>query len=538
MVPKIYQSMPEGVQAYFTEELPLGPVAAEHIQDQRVAAFLLNPETTAFRGVMAGASIILGRRGAGKSALLDMLVDRKALRKHLDEFYRNSPAVLGLGASSELSKEYFVTIRIDAPTEMGEVDRIIRQIKFPTLEASADAWRKRIVHNILLHFLNHPRERTILPNNLRTLLGRIDAIRKFDVGSLLRIRDLVPAIKEAHLNRDQLLGMIEESLRKSGRRALVLIDTMEEYRIRESAVVDVVGGLLYEISRHAGNAGAFEIKAALPTEIYRIVHDAGAPGKYAIPTEFIHWTPNTLTEIVAHRAMIMARCRFGPTFDRMCSHLPKDAPSIDSRSAVNILSEVLPRHIENEAGHKEEALNAILRHTLLLPRQILNLLSIALKVSFRERGQAPVTREQLEGAVDLGCARVIGEVYSAYRHVYPDIGVIGPPFLRYCRSVSSYGDLQRAYNETVKGRFGHEYASDFSSFLSAIVDCGLVGVKTRETPKYIEAKFAYNFVGELNFTSRDVMVLHPAVRRHYDIGQDTQGGKAVLPFGAYLGEAA
>ena len=90
--------------------------------------------------------------------------------------------------------------------------------------------------------------------------------------------------------------------------------------------------------------------------------------------------------------MIMARGRFGPTFDRMCSHIAKDALSIDSKSAINIVSEVLPRHITNEAGQKEGAMNAILLHTLLLPHQILNLLSIALKVSFREGGQAPLTK--------------------------------------------------------------------------------------------------------------------------------------------------
>src|SRR5262245_17495337 len=205
MTPKIYQSMPESIRGCFTDEHPLGPVAAEHMQAIQESAFLLNPETTAFKNVMSGASIILGRRGAGKSALLDMLVDRKALRKHLDDFYRNSPSVAALGAGSELSKDYFVTIRIDAPTEMGEVDRIIRQIKFPTLEASADAWRKRIVYNILLHFLNHKEERAILHGSLRSLLGKIDNIRRIDVGALLKVRELVPAIKEAHVNREELL---------------------------------------------------------------------------------------------------------------------------------------------------------------------------------------------------------------------------------------------------------------------------------------------------------------------------------------------
>src|SRR5262249_24845035 len=221
----------------------------------------------------------------------------------------------------------------------------------PTLEASADAWRKRIVFNILLHFLNHKEERHILHSGLRSLLGKIDSIRRIDVGALLKVRELVPAIKEAHLNREELLGMIEESLRKSGKRALILVDTMEEYRIRDEAVRDVVSGLLYEISRHSGNGGAFEIKAALPTEIYRIVHDAGAPGKYAIPTEFIHWTPRTLTEIAAHRAMCMTRWRMPETFERMCSHFPKNALAIDHKSAMGVLSELFPDSIVNEVGN-------------------------------------------------------------------------------------------------------------------------------------------------------------------------------------------
>ena len=139
-------------------------------------------------------------------------------------------------------------------------------------------------------------------------------------------------------------------------------------------------------------------------------------------------------------------------------------------------------------------------------------------------------------AIGVGSERVLSEVYSAYRHVYPDIGASAPPFLCYCDAIGDYGDFQRAYNHTVKGRVHHEYANDFPSFLSAIVDCGLVGVRTRETPMYVEAKFAYNFVGELNFTSRDELVLHPAVRCHYGLDPTKLNGRAVLPFGSYLGE--
>jgi len=348
-------------------------------------------------------SIILGRRGAGKSALLDTLVDRKGLKKHLDEFYRNSPAMLQIGDKSELTKDYFVTIRIDAPHEMGEVDRIIRQIKFPTLEASADAWRKRIMHNILLHFLNNAQERSILPGALRTLLQKIDAIRKGDVKNAMKVQELVGAIRDAHVNREALLRLIEDALMKSGKRALVLIDTMEQYRIREAAVVDVVSGLLYEISRHAANGGAFEIKAALPTEIYRLVHDEGAPGKYAIPTEFIHWRPQTLTEIAAHRAMIMARTRYQGAFDRICGEFAKVTPKIDTNSSLRVLHEFLPETVTNEAGNKEEAINTVLRHTLLLPRQMLNILSIAMRNAGRTSVQGRVSEEQLHAA-DRTCS--------------------------------------------------------------------------------------------------------------------------------------
>jgi hypothetical protein len=534
MVPKIYLSMPEGMSEYFTDEYPLGPVAAEHIRDDHVAAYLLNPETDAFRGVMHGASIILGRRGAGKSALLNSLTDRETMRRHLEEFYRASPAFQHLRADSELSKSYFFCLNIDAPNEMAEVDRITRQIKFPTVESSADAWRKRIMHNVLLHFLNTPSDRQALPKDLRTILEKINSIRHGD--ARMRLRELIPAIRDAHLNREDILTRIENAMEEKSLRALVLIDTMEEYRIRDGAVCDVVAGLLYEISRQSGNGGALEIKAALPTEIYRIVHDAGAPGKYAIPTEFIHWSSHTLIAIAAHRAMIMARLRHIGAFDRMASLMPNNALRLEGSAALMALHELFPQKVNNEVGTEEDSVLLVLRHTLMLPRQVLNVLSLALKTAHRTQAIPCVTPAQMEETVNVGCDRVMSEVFSAYRHVYPDIGRTAPPFLRYCQSISHYGELHKAYNETVKGRFHHEYVDDFPSFLSALVDCGLIGVKYRETPRYIEAKFAYNYIGELNFTSKDKLVIHPAACRQFDISLEAQDGKAVLPFGSYIEE--
>jgi hypothetical protein len=534
MGPRIYDSMPPSVFDYFTDEYPLGPVTTERILEPAASAFLLNPETSAFKGVMNGASIILGRRGSGKSALLASLVDRSGLQVYLKEFFGQN--LKSYGPTSELKKDYFVTIRINAPTEMAAVDNMIRNRTFPTLEGAADAWHSRIMHNILLHFINSETARLGLPPALRAAIKQIVRISKTDARKPLPMNKLIAAINAAHKNRLSLLADLETALVERGRRALILIDTMEEYRIREAAVTDVVGGLLYEIARQSEQRSAFEIKAALPTEIYRLVRDAGAPGRIALPMEFIHWTPRHLLQIAAHRALLMVRQRQPNFYADLSNALDPEAYGLSPKSSLRVLKAFFGALCTNEGGVPEEPANVLLRHTMLLPRQLINTMSFAFKAALNDTGTLIVQPSHLAKALNDGAATVVAEVYAAYRHVYADIAHVAPSFLRETASVSGYGDLQIAYNHSVKGRYTHDYVEGFPSFLEAMIDCGFLGVAGERTPRYVEAQFAYNTLTSPNYTSRSQFAVHPAATRRYGARQDTRHAQVVLPLGSVAEE--
>jgi hypothetical protein len=142
--------------------------------------------------------------------------------------------------------------------------------------------------------------------------------------------------------------------------------------------------------------------------------------------------------------------------------------------------------------------------------------------------------KHLQEALSKGAEQVIAEVFAAYRHVYPDIASTAPIFLRNCAASMTYGEMQKAYNHSVKGRYHHEYVDDFPSFLEAIVECGFVGVHGRETPRYVEGRFAYNATSIPNYTARDRFVLHPAASRHYGISCASLDGRVVLPLGSHV----
>src|SRR4051812_33751398 len=57
----------------------LGPIDAATIKDQEVAAELFDVHTGSFKELLIGRSLIIGRRGAGKSALLRAYLQRPFL---------------------------------------------------------------------------------------------------------------------------------------------------------------------------------------------------------------------------------------------------------------------------------------------------------------------------------------------------------------------------------------------------------------------------------------------------------------------------
>jgi hypothetical protein len=539
MLHRIYQQLPPRTADCFTPENLLGPVAAERIPDPAVAAFLFNPETAAFRAVTDGASIVLGRRGAGKSALIKAFLEPQSVRDSASALFAESAATRALlQGANDFNDENQIVIWVSAPYEMAEVDRIVRATKFYSVEMCADAWRQRLWLNVVKRFIEDEKARRLLPAKLRGVYRSLAELNDAEAIGPLKIALVPKLIQRVRANRATLIDETAAALSAAKCGVLFLVDTIEEYSIREAAVENIVSGLFYLAGGNNPAVSGCKFKIALPTEIYRIIENAGAPGKQAPATEFIQWNAVALERIAAHRLLIFAALHC-PEFYADIEPQLRTRSQFDKALIRSLWQHALGSSTLNEAGAPESPINYVLRHTLLVPRQVIYTLAFAVHAQHRETGQyLPVGRRALEAALDRGAETIAREVFTSYKHVYPQVSQVMEKLLGHCDSEMSYGDLHKLYNREVHRQYPHDYCDDFPSFLRAIIDCGIFGIRVKESERAVEGRFAYNYGGRITFNEKDVILMHPAFCRQYlNPSRRIAPRRAIMAFRALEDEA-
>src|SRR5262249_54247079 len=134
---------------------------------------------------------------------------------------------------------------IDAPAEITEVDRIIRGKHVYTVETCAQAWRTRLWLNVVKYFIEHPKARKVLPAKLRDIYANLAEPASPANIAPLKISDVPRMVSQVRANRATLIDETAAAIVAAKMNVLFLIDTIEEYRIREEAIENTISGLFY-----------------------------------------------------------------------------------------------------------------------------------------------------------------------------------------------------------------------------------------------------------------------------------------------------
>jgi hypothetical protein len=82
--PFVNEKLIERITQYLNKDQPLGPTDAHQIKDAEVAASLFDPHNEAFNLLLRrNISVVIGRRGSGKTALLNSYLYRPFLPKNI-----------------------------------------------------------------------------------------------------------------------------------------------------------------------------------------------------------------------------------------------------------------------------------------------------------------------------------------------------------------------------------------------------------------------------------------------------------------------
>ncbi|MCC7118927.1 MAG: hypothetical protein IT310_10420 [Anaerolineales bacterium] len=491
--------MLEPVQPYITKDEPFGPIDSFDINasDVRAIELLFEPHNWIYKNLRSRPSIIMGRKGAGKTHYL-----RSAF---FDESYH-----------------FYTEIR--TAHVLSQMTRVIQKITNDMLftEMVAELWEIVLWIGVFVEIRNHTvltwEELNLVNAYLEkmgvTQAGHADSVlshfaemldSRTRVGPSSAVIDLLRGVEGVRF--DDAKSATLAGLERSKKKFVILMDSLENFQLDFESVERSLQGLLKCVGSMNKPRDLVDIRFCLPTEIYhRLIKISSNPNKDFRRALKLQWTASELVLIGAHRLTLYLTIFY---VDFIKNVFPLDMAK--RADALKLFAAVLPAKITNGAGYQEETISYILRHTQLLPRHFLMLLtSIFKSPRTTQRLQPfPLSQERIIHGIRQTEEVIIQEIFVAFKLIYPTAEETCKKCLPELGHKFTMGDLHRVFNRHGKAVFGRDDLSEFQRMLLEIGAIGRVIPGGKESDTYIQGYFEYSVEHEVVLSQADELCVHP-----------------------------
>lgn len=520
---------------YLRPDSPLGPRDGGRIADDFVARTLFETDNEIYKSIRRRPSIVIGRRGSGKTSFLKHLETKEYIGHvvvnvslsdalvNIETFLRSSPtdALPGAESVARLWDWLFWTALLLKVRDERSVslEAILRDLPLPErFSAFVSRTRFTTLANLASHFTSAS--------------SGGSEIAAFATGIIMSGQGFSADRLET------LKRIVKSTLKKSQSKAIILIDSMEQFELDDRVKNRVTEGLLMSAGRFNAVLGRPEVRLCLPSELYSYFEGVSTNIAKDFENDIkLHWHPRELLNVVAGRYLTYLACNEDQVNPDDLAYLRRLRGEAGARNwGVRFWEYILPKAIKNRYGVTEPTITYIIRHTHLLPRQLIIYLNAILSKNIAE-GHSLTKVDPIVLVESLMQAEPDGwkEVCNAYRALYPDATQICKAAVMHLPLTFRRGDLDRVFPKHIQpllGRF-QDPSLDSYGFARMLVEIGCVGVvrETEETGTYIKADFEYNNSNEVNAHSNALMCLHPMFCSIRQRPAEDLSVKVIMPFG-------
>jgi hypothetical protein len=516
------EKLAEKLRAYVRLDQPFGPVDAADVVEPDCYAALYDWNNKIFANILKGSDVLVGRRGSGKSSLLRSFLARNFLR---DEFQSESGREFRDRfhiASKTLSKPPDIVVEIDTPFHVHELKKYcLRESPVPPVEMLAEWWRKRLWWLVGQKIKNSTCWSEV-PEKIKHFVSNDDVAAI--VGNEAQLKDA--------LSPDQYISQLSLFLQNRGLRVVATFDNVEEHKFEDVSNA-VLGGLIAATGKFIGakHHPCLDVKLCLPAELFRKIEKLTfRPDKDLHKIQYLHWNAAELLHLAARRLTVYLSLWNPDEYD-----LIKDTRLTSRVALMKFWHRYLPETITNSVGVDENTITYILRHTQLLPRQLISILN-AICDRFRGEGDELFGRkftsqEIVKGIEDTERNNIQAVLYM-FQRIYPEIDELLHKVMPRLSREFNYGRLQSVWNSSAKSYMSQRDMPEFISFWRMMFSIGAIGLKVEEesTPDYSVARFEFNTKYILSISDKDKLCVHPMFSRIYNVERDGCP-KLVLPRG-------
>ncbi|BCG65177.1 MAG: hypothetical protein methR_P3002 [Methyloprofundus sp.] len=512
---------------YLYSDFPLGPINASDIDDVDVKGLLFDSKNELYHQIIKRPSILIGRKGSGKTAFLQKLTD---------------------------GKNYTISIEIKTSEAFVQIVRsiedAIKQDGFIFTESVADFW------DFLFWVAIMAKIKEIYPNHIESSSVIERVLSKFNITTNLSTQSVLRSVIDSISSRTKNMGIgvitdviarelesektslreikqnVNAVLKANKSRAIIVLDSLDDYELDINVVTKTLSGLLMSVGRFNIVRGRPEIRLCLPSEIYHSFESISRNKiKDFSQSLILQWTAGELISLVMFRYSIYLNVYRDEL--NISNDISRSSCNIDeSDEAKELFRLIFPGKVSNKANLQEGTMPYILRHTQLLPRQIIKIVNEIVKINTQAGHVDGVVRPcSVKKGVEAVEQGLWKEVCSAFKFIYPRAEEVVSKIVPELPLSFSDSTLSQVYVKHAKAAL-KDIDMDYHDFKRMLIEIGCIGVVIKESEKYIEGVFEYTMPDTLNPSTEDSLCLHPMF-----CGCIMPNGnleKVVYPYGAEL----
>lgn len=506
----------ESLRHYVSPESPFGPENASSVKDETSRVILFNRNNLLCQEYRQNPRIIIGRRGSGKTTITSNT-----------SVINNHSFILQVQPEEAMATVRAIAYPANSNTQ-----------QYP--EAVARVWRT-VLNSMLMAHVCANRPSANLPNIRRYLAfcnipvnspfsGVMTAFKKRaeTLAGTGFLGALAATFLES-LNSDEgayekALDDLDSFFKSSKLSSVVIIDSIEDYLLNDPCNVGMMAGLL-KCAGEYGNERR-HIRLCIPGEVYFDIKDCSSnPLKDFTRNLLLHWLPSEIYSVIAWRYTLYNRI-----YNRQRYEEIREYGLAGRAEALRVIDCFLPQKIENALGSEEPTLPYIMRHTQILPRQVIVILnSIFGRAGDSRGGFENVTRARIVEGINRMEGVLCDEIFSAFKYKYPRARSYCQNCVPELPRVFNNGLLHKVFNRHGKSAGNSADSVEYYAFKRMLVEMGVIGRVRDTTGIYAEAEFEYAQPGRLNVSVDDELCLHPIFSGEFSSKKNAANGLVVYP---------